>query len=102
MHKLKWVISVNNDKDKLYPDYDRNKKRFEDDFKDCSDFLLREAVICGEKGFFCVMDGLIDSLQLSHMIMAPILERKLHFNNSIDLYNDIKLSVVSSLEMNEA
>jgi spore germination protein KA len=88
--------------DKLFFEYEKNKKRFEDDFKDCSDFLMREAVICGEKGFFCVMDGLVDSLQLSHMIMNPILERKIDFDNNVELYNDIKTKVVNSLEMNEA
>ncbi|MGN1202425.1 MAG: spore germination protein, partial [Eubacterium sp.] len=88
--------------DNLYPDYDRNKKRFEDDFKDCSDFLLREAVLCGEKGFFCIMDGLVDSLQLSQMVVSPILERELNFEDSQDLYNKIKLSVVNSVELNEA
>lgn len=88
--------------DALYTEYDKNKKKFEDDFKDCSDFLMRETVICGEKGFFCVMDGLIDSLQLSQLIMSPILERDISFNNNQDLQNKIKLSVVNSLEMNEA
>ncbi len=88
--------------DYLYPDYDRNKQRFENDFKDCSDFLLREAVISGEKGFFCVMDGLVDSLQLSHMVVNPILERNIEFENSEELYNTLKLKVVNSVEMNEA
>ncbi|MDE6471219.1 MAG: spore germination protein, partial [Eubacterium sp.] len=88
--------------DNLYPDYDRNKKRFEDDFKDCSDFLLRDAVVCGEKGFFCAMDGLIDSLQLSQMVVSPILSRKLDFKDNNDLLNQIKLSVVNSVELNEA
>lgn len=98
MQKVYVVINMDN----LYPDYDRNKKRFKDDFKDCSDFLLREAVICGEKGFFCAMDGLIDSLQLSQMVTSPILERELEFNNNNDLLNQIKLSVVNSVELNEA
>ena len=98
MHKLYSVISMEN----LYPDYEKNKKRFEDDFKDCSDFLLREAVICGEKAFFCVMDGLINSLQLSDMIMSPILKRNLMFDDNLELYNDIKLKVVNSLELKEA
>lgn len=88
--------------DALYTEYDKNKKKFEEDFKNCSDFLMRETVICGEKGFFCVMDGLIDSLQLSQLIMSPILERDISFNNNQDLQNKIKLSVVNSLEMNEA
>lgn len=98
MQKLTLVIIMDN----LYPDFDRNKKRFEDDFKDCSDFLLREAVVCGEKAFFCVMDGLIDSLQLSQMVVSPMLERQLEFKNSNDLFNQIKLGVVNSVELNEA
>ncbi len=85
----------------LFISYDDNKKRFEDDFKDCSDFLLREAVFCGIKGFFAVMDGLIDSLQLSQMVVSPILERDLDFKDSNDLYNQLKLSVVNSVELNE-
>ncbi|MCM1114203.1 MAG: spore germination protein [Clostridium sp.] len=88
--------------DTLYPIYDLNKKKFEDDFKDCSDFLLREAEICGQKGFFCVMDGLIDSLQLSQMIMSPILDKKIEAKNNTELLDTIKLKVVNSLEMNEA
>lgn len=98
MQKLKTVIIMDN----LYLQYDKNKKQFEDDFKDCSDFLLREAVICGEKGFFCVMDGLIDSLQLSQMIMQPILGRELEYKDNQDLQQQLKLSVVNSLELNEA
>lgn len=86
----------------LFVSYDDNKKRFEDDFKDCSDFLLREAVFCGVKGFFVIMDGLIDSLQLSQMVVSPILKRELEFENNNDLYNQIKLSVVNSVELNEA
>lgn len=86
----------------LYSDYQRNMEKFKEDFKDCSDFLLREAVTNGEKCFFCVMDGLVNSLMLSHMVVSPILERKLKFENSYDLYNQIKLSVVNSVELNEA
>ena len=95
-------IIVENSTDHLFTDYDLNKKRFEDDYKDCSDFLLREAVICGVKGFFCVMDGLIDSLQLSQMVMNPILGRELEFETKQELMETIKLKVVNSLEMKEA
>ncbi len=98
MHKLVLVIILQ----RLFTDYNANKKQFEDDFKDCSDFLLREAVICGEKGLFCAMDGLIDSLMLSHMIMTPILDRKLDFKSNEELFNLIKKGVVNSLEMSEA
>lgn len=86
----------------LFSNYDSNKTKFENDFSDCSDFLLREAVICGERGFFCVMDGLVDSLQLSQMIVSPILKRELEFENNTDLFNKIRLSVINSVELNEA
>lgn len=86
----------------LYDSYDMNKKKFEDDFKECSDFLLREAQIDGEKCFFCVMDGLVDSLQLSQMVTKPILESKLKFHNPSEHFDLIKKCVVSSVEMNEA
>jgi spore germination protein KA len=86
----------------LFKDYESNKKKFEDDFKDCSDFLLREAIICGEKGYFCVMDGLVDSLQLSQMVMSPILKSRFSFDSNDDLQNKLKLMTVNSLELNEA
>ncbi len=88
--------------DNLYIDYENNKKKFQEDFADCSDFLLREAVICGEKGFFCVMDGLVDSLQLSQMVVSPMLERDISFKDNLDLQNKIKMSVVNSVELKEA
>lgn len=94
--------NLENPMDNLFTDYELNKKKFEDDFKDCSDFLLREAVVCGVKGFFCVMDGLIDSLQLSQMIMEPILGRELEFETKQELLDTIRLKVVNSLEMKEA
>ncbi len=97
MHKLNTVIIVDN----LYFDYDSNKNKVQEDFKDCSDFLFREAVICGEKGFFLAMDGLIDSVRLSHMIMNPILERELEFKDKKELFDIIKLKVVNALEMQE-
>lgn len=86
----------------LFSDYDRNKKKFEDDFKDCSDFLLREGEISGVKCFFAVMDGLIDSLQLTQMIVSPILKKEVGFENEEELFNDIKLKIINSVEMNEA
>lgn len=86
----------------LYTDYNKNKEKFQTDLKDCSDMLLREAVICGQKGFFCVMDGLINSIQLSQMVISPILERDIVFNDNNELMEKIKLSVVNSVELKEA
>lgn len=86
----------------LLPDYDMNKIKFESDFKDCSDFLLREIVVCGVRGFVCVMDGLVDSLQLNQMIMNPILTAKLDYTTPQDLLSQLKKSVIGSVEMNDA
>lgn len=90
----------------LFSEYDKNKSKFEDDFRDCSDFLLREAITCSQRCFFCVMDGLIDSLQLSQMIMNPILskqyERGVEFETNNELMELLKLRAVNSLELKEA
>lgn len=90
----------------LFSEYDKNKSKFEGDFKDCSDFLLREAITCSQRCFFCVMDGLIDSLQLSQMIMSPILskqyEKGVEFETNNELMELLKLRAVNSLELKEA
>lgn len=86
----------------LFSEYEHNKLAFEQDFLDCSDFLLREIVINGARAFVCVMDGLIDSLQLNQMIMAPILNSKLDFESPQEHFDLLKESVIGSVEMNEA
>lgn len=88
--------------DNLYSDLNLNTQRFKNDFKDCSDFLLREAEICGVKCFFAVMDGLIDSLKLSQMVVIPSLESELEFESNQVLFNQLKTGVVSSVELKEA
>lgn len=50
----------------------------------------------------CVLDGMINSLQLSQMIMRPILSYKFDNDAPYSVYETIKQRVVSSLEMNEA
>lgn len=87
---------------KLYSDYQLNKLAFEQNFADCSDFLLREVQVNGEKAFFCIMDGLIDSLQLSQMVTKPILSSHLVFDSPQQHYDKLKNSVVGSVELNEA
>ena len=57
----------------IYNDYELNRLTLEDDFKDSSDFLLKEIITGNNKALVCGMDGLIDSLQLSQMIMKPLL-----------------------------
>lgn len=87
---------------RLYEDYELNFEAFKADFKDCSDFLLREVEINGERAFFCAMDGLINSVQLSHMVTGPILSRRLEFDTPEEHFELIKKCVAGSMEMNEA
>lgn len=91
---------------KLKLSYDDNIKKFNDDYTDCSDFLMREAIVCGERCFFCAMDGLIDSLMLSQMIMTPVLGRNFKKGQDFKINNELmellKLKAVNSLELNEA
>ena len=85
----------------LTESYEMNRDIFNADFADCSDFLLREAEVGGEKAFFCVMDGLVDSLLLAKMVTSPILESELAFDSPNEHFDQIKKCIVGSLEMNE-
>lgn len=87
--------------EKIYSSYIDNKNKLETEFKDCSDFLLRECLVNGTKCIVCVLDGMIDSLQLSHLIMDPMLRFSGDYDTQSDLFDTIKLSVINSLEMSE-
>lgn len=86
----------------LYPEYTATRSIFEDDFADCSDFLLREIVINNRRAFVCVMDGLVESLQLNQMIMAPIMTSKNDASTPKEYMAELKESVIRSVEMNDA
>ena len=81
----------------LLCDIKLNRDIFEQDFLDCSDFLLRPAIVNGTEAFFCVMDGLVDSLQLSQMVTAPILSHNIDFDNPDENFEKIKNAVVGSV-----
>ncbi|MBQ9531115.1 MAG: spore germination protein [Eubacterium sp.] len=85
----------------LTKSYEMNRDIFKSDFTDCSDFLLREIVISGQRGFFCTFDGLTDSLMLSHMITSPILSTEVEASSPDERFEKIKKSVIGSVEMNE-
>ena len=88
--------------EKIFAEISDNKNKLKKDFTDCSDFLLRECIVGGRKCIVCVLDGMINSLQLSEMIMRPILSYKFDNDAPYSVYETIKQRVVSSLEMNEA
>ena len=87
---------------KLYSTYQLNKLALEQNFADCSDFLLREIKVDDCDAMICVMDGLVDSLQLSQMVVRPILSSRLVFRTPHEHYELIKDRIVGSVEMNEA
>lgn len=78
-----------------------NKNKLNADFTDCSDFLLRECKVNGTDCIVCVLDGMVDSLQLSHMIMNPILRFSGEYETTAELFETLKTSVVNSLELSE-
>jgi len=85
----------------LYSDVDLNIKKFQDDFKDCSDFLLRESEINGVKCFFAMFDGLVDSLNISQLVMNPIFMKRFESKSGQDIFKMVKTRVISASEMNE-
>lgn len=71
-------------------------KKLKSDFVDCSDFLLRELELDGARLAIAAADGMIDSLQLSQMVVSPII------NSGAADFDTVKNSVVNSVELNEA
>lgn len=88
--------------EKIFRLAEENKNKLNKEYKDCSDFLLRECVVGGRKCVVCVLDGMINSLQLSQMIMSPLLNYKFENDDPNSVFETIKLRVVNSLEMSEA
>lgn len=86
----------------LYSDVNLNMQKFKDDFKDCSDFLLRESEINGVKCFFAMFDGLVDSLNISQLVMNPIFMKKIEAENGSEILEKVKTRVISASELNEA
>lgn len=80
----------------LFKSLDENYNEFKTDFVDCSDFLIRKAKAGDKEFFIAACDGLIDSLQLSQMVVSPILHC-----DKISVYN-IKKSITNSIELNDA
>ena len=83
-------------------DYEINKLKFKDDFRDCSDFLLKEIEIGDKRAFVCVMDGLVDSLQLGQMIAEPLLKTDMSLCGELEPLEIIKKRLVQCAEQNEA
>ncbi len=85
----------------IYSSVIDNKKQAGSRFLDCSDFLLRECKVNGTDCIVCVLDGMVDSLQLSHMIMNPDTELFRDEKTNARAFETLKLSVVNSLELSE-
>lgn len=85
----------------FYDDIKLNILSLNEDYKDSSDFLLREVNVNGNKGFFAVMDGLVDSLQLNQMVVEPILKSEKIYYDPNEQMDTIKNAVIHSAELNE-
>lgn len=86
----------------LYPDLKQNKTRFEKDFADCSDFLLREIKISGRDALMLAMDGLVNSNNVAELVMRPVLESDLPHETPNTLFEALKAAKIAATEMNEA
>lgn len=84
--------------DYLFSEITLNEEKIKKDFEDCSDLMLRNVSVCSKKGFFVVISGLFDSIQLNQLVTTPILNCKLTGKSSQDLYDQIKSSVLTSVE----
>lgn len=92
----------NGDLMNIYSDYELNKLTFKDDFKDSSDFLLKELVIDGTKVFVAVMDGLINSLNLSQAVIEPMLSVHLKFKDEYEHFDLLQTNAIHCPEQNVA
>ncbi len=86
---------------KIFDTYDFTRDSLKSDFKDCSDFLMREIVICGTKALLMAMDGLVDTVVLSHTVSEPVLACKGKYDSAEKLFLHLKTEVVCAAEMNE-
>ena len=89
------------DMKKMYSDLILNKDIIDNDFIDCSDFLIRQVVSCGYKCFYCLFDGLVDFLQVNQLVTTPMLSCKDNFENPQKFYNALKDKILKSVEIKE-
>lgn len=79
---------------KLYSDYELNLLTFKDDFKDSSDFLIKELCVGNKRLFVSCMDGLVNSMSVSQMIVEPIFSVKNIPDDSKEYLDMLKKSIV--------
>lgn len=86
----------------LFDDYELNMLTFKDDFKDSSDFLLKELEVDNKRIFIACMDGLIDSMALSQMVVEPILSVHLEFDSPREQFDLLQKKAIHCAEQNVA
>lgn len=86
----------------LFDDYELNLLTFKDDFKDSSDFLLKELEVDNSKIFIACMDGLVNSLALSQMIVEPILSVHLDYSSPREHFELLQKKAIHCAEQNVA
>ena len=86
---------------KLFDDYELNLLTFKDDFKDSSDFLLKELKTKNSKMFLACMDGLVNSLLLSQMIVEPICDFDKKCESTREYLELLQTQIVHCPEQNE-
>lgn len=86
----------------LSRDYEVNRNVLRADFTDCSDFLMRELMVGSLRVMVCVMDGLVDTLQLAKTVTTPLMVMATEAAMPEETFEQLKTKVIAAPEMNEA
>ena len=78
--------------------YNDNLEKLKNDFKDCSDFNLKEIYFSERRALVCIFDGLVSSLALSQLVTTPLLTYKGECDDAIKC---AKMQVLRGVELNE-
>lgn len=84
----------------IFDDINLIKKVLQEDFKDSSDFLLKEINASNHNIIVCSMDGLIDSLQLSQMIMEPMFSTHFDDTSAEEYLSLLQSDILHCMEQN--
>ena len=86
---------------RFFKDYELTRDYLKCEFKDCSDFLMRELVISGRRVLLCAMDGLVDGVYLSESVLEPLLCCSIKNDNAYEFLTGLQTRVIAAPEMSQ-
>lgn len=85
----------------LKEDLSLNLAEIRGDFGKSQDIKIREAVISGRKAAVLLCDGMVNSVQLSELVMNPIMRSTVKTKSAFEHYTVIRDSVTNAVEQDE-